>query len=50
MDDTIKSSEDLEKYLGLNTLGTIPLAEEHSSKSRKRNRKKSRKKTGKKTK
>lgn len=45
MDDTIKSSEDLEKYLGLNTLGTIPLAEEHSSKSGKRSQsKKSRKK------
>lgn len=40
MDDTIKSSEDLEKYLGLNTLGTIPLAEEHSSKSGKRGRNK----------
>lgn len=38
MDDTIKSSEDLEKYLGLNTLGTIPLAEEHSSKSGKKKR------------
>jgi capsular polysaccharide biosynthesis protein len=46
MDDTIKSSEDLEKYLGLNTLGTIPLAEEHSSsKSKKKGRKKSGKKT-----
>lgn len=40
MDDTIKTSEDLEKYLGLNTLGTIPLAEEHSSKSGKRKGKK----------
>lgn len=36
VDDTIKTSEDLEKYLGLNTLGTIPLAEEHSSKSGKK--------------
>lgn len=39
MDDTIKSSEDLEKYLGLNTLGTIPLAEEHSSKASKKKKK-----------
>ena len=45
MDDTIKSSEDLEKYLGLNTLGTIPLAEEHSKSGKKsRSRKKSSKK------
>lgn len=43
MDDTIKSSEDLEKYLGLNTLGTIPLAEEHSSKSGKKGRSRSKK-------
>jgi capsular polysaccharide biosynthesis protein len=27
MDDTIKKSEDIEKYLGLTTLGTIPLEE-----------------------
>ena len=27
MDDTIKSSEDIEKYLGLNTLGILPLEE-----------------------
>lgn len=47
MDDTIKSSEDLEKYLGLNTLGTIPLAEEHSSKSGRKGRK-SKKKTSRK--
>lgn len=46
MDDTIKSSEDLEKYLGLNTLGTIPLAEEHhSSKSRKKGKRPSGKKS-----
>jgi len=41
MDDTIKTSEDLERYLGLNTLGTIPLAEEHSKS--KKGRKKSKK-------
>lgn len=47
MDDTIKSSEDLEKYLGLNTLGTIPLADEHhsSSKSGKKRRQSSSRKT-----
>ena len=27
MDDTIKSSEDIERYLGLNTLGVLPLEE-----------------------
>lgn len=27
LDDTIKSSEDIEKYLGLNTLGILPLEE-----------------------
>ena len=27
MDDTIKSSEDVEKYLGLRTLALIPVAE-----------------------
>lgn len=48
MDDTIKSSEDLEKYLGLNTLGTIPLAEEHTSKSGKRKRVSSKKRSSKK--
>ena len=45
MDDTIKSSEDLERYLGLNTLGTIPLAEEHSSKSKKRRKSSSKRKS-----
>ncbi len=37
MDDTIKSSEDVEKYLGLSTLALIPVAaEEGSSKKRKK--------------
>ncbi len=44
MDDTIKSSEDLERYLQLNTLGTIPLEGDHSSKSKKRKRSSSKKK------
>ena len=33
-DDTIKSAEDVEKYLGLSTLGLIPLAEEAGSKKK----------------
>lgn len=35
LDDTVKSTEDIEKYLGLNTLTVIPLREEEK-KSRKR--------------
>lgn len=35
IDDTVKTSEDIEKYLGLNTLTAIPLREEEK-KSRKR--------------
>ena len=27
MDDTVKSAEDVEKYLGLNTLTSVPLKE-----------------------
>ena len=27
LDDTIKSSEDVERYLGLNTLGILPIEE-----------------------
>jgi len=46
MDDTIKTSEDLEKYLGLITLGTIPLEEEPDNKN-KRLPKKTDKKTAK---
>ena len=32
LDDTIKTSEDIEKYLGLSTLGMIPLREEKEEK------------------
>ena len=32
LDDTIKTSEDIEKYLGLSTLGMIPLREEKEGK------------------
>jgi len=35
MNDSIKSSEDIEKYLGLNTLGTIPLEEGATKEKRK---------------
>lgn len=43
LDDTIKTSEDVEKYLGLSTLGTIPVIEtDDSSKSKKKKKKKSR--------
>lgn len=39
MNDSIKSSEDVERYLGLNTLGTIPMQEGMSKKEeRKRER------------
>lgn len=42
MDDTIKSSEDVEKYLGLSTLALIPIAkdEEESQKKKKKKKKK----------
>lgn len=33
LDDTIKTSDDIEKYLGLSTLGMIPLREEKEEKS-----------------
>ena len=34
--DTIKSSEDVEKYLGLSTLGTIPLNKDDVKAKKKR--------------
>jgi capsular polysaccharide biosynthesis protein len=42
LDDTIKSSEDVEKYLGINTLGLIPIEEgsmEQLRKDKRRRRK-----------
>lgn len=39
MDDTVKSSEDVEKYLGLSTLGLIPVVAEENSKKRKKKKK-----------
>lgn len=43
MDDTIKSSEDVEKYLGLSTLALIPVAENVvAAKKKKKKRKKKR--------
>lgn len=38
MDDTIKSSEDIEKYLGLSTLGLIPIEEESNVNTEKSNK------------
>lgn len=40
MDDTIKSSEDVEKYLGLSTLALIPAAVEENGSRKKKKRKK----------
>ena len=40
LDDTIKSSEDVEKYLGLSTLALIPIAENgEKAKTNKKKRK-----------
>ena len=36
MDDTIKSSEDVEKYLGLSTLALIPVAEDGTDAKKKK--------------
>ena len=40
LDDTIKSSEDVEKYLGLSTLALIPVAENESTGKKNKKRKK----------
>lgn len=40
MDDTIKTSDDVEKYLGLSTLALIPLAEDENTSRKKKRRKK----------
>lgn len=40
LDDTIKSSEDVEKYLGLSTLALIPITENGNGKKTKRKKKK----------
>lgn len=39
MDDTVKSSEDVEKYLGLSTLALIPVVTEENSKKKKKKKK-----------
>ena len=39
LDDTIKSSEDVENYLGMSTLALIPLAMEEEPRKKHRNRK-----------
>lgn len=43
MDDTIKSSEDVEKYLGLSTLALIPVAEDAVETKRKKKKRKKKK-------
>lgn len=43
MDDTIKSSEDVEKYLGLSTLALIPIAEDGADTRKKKKKKKKKK-------
>lgn len=40
MDDTIKTSEDVEKYLGLSTLALIPISTDKASAQKKKKRKK----------
>lgn len=40
LDDTIKSSEDVEKYLGLSTLAMIPVISEEGTTKKKRNKRK----------
>lgn len=42
LDDTIKSSDDVEKYLGLSTLALIPITEENKSRKKKKKKKKRR--------
>lgn len=42
LDDTIKSSEDIEKYLGLSTLALIPMSQSEGVKQKKSQRKKKR--------
>ncbi len=39
MDDTVKSSEDVERYLGLSTLGLIPVVTEENSRKKKKKKK-----------
>lgn len=39
MDNTIKTSEDIEKYLGISTLGSIPLIGDEKAKGKKSNKK-----------
>ncbi len=40
LDDTIKSSEDVEKYLGLSTLALIPVQDDETDKAKRRKRQK----------
>lgn len=47
LDDTINTSEDVERYLGLSTLGIIPLDEKQRKGDKKRQKKVKRRRTGK---
>lgn len=42
LDDTVKTSEDVERYLGLSTLAMIPIIDEEKSQNGKKNKKKHR--------
>ena len=44
LDDTIKSPDDVERYLGISVLATIPLQEDEAAKKNKKKKKKKRKK------
>lgn len=47
MDDTVKSTDDIEKYLSLNTLSSIPLLEDEAAEEKNKKKKKNKKKTAK---
>lgn len=46
--DTIKTQEDVERYLGLSTLGTIPISEDERKKKKRKKQKKQKRSKGRK--
>ena len=46
LDDSIKTPDDIERYLGLNTLASLPDQDESDQKEKKRKRRKRRRKGG----
>lgn len=46
--DTIKNQEDVERYLGLSTLGTIPISEDERKKKKRKKQKKQKRSKGRK--